>query len=181
MFKFKALAASLSMAAVAFIPTPALADPVANNAEEIRKLNIMLMVTSLRCRSGEHDFQPEYRQFTTAHQSSLSEARNHLQRQMTARYGKQKRQLDRIGVSVANTYGNGHPWMDCAGLKDATLKLTMSQDRQHLADMAGVLLASAKPELPAAIAQQAPVASEADVQSQDSQSDADNVQWWLRG
>jgi hypothetical protein len=181
MFKLKAMAAGLSMAGAVMISTPAAADPIVNNAEEIRKLNIMLMVTSLRCRAGEHDFQPEYRLFKTAHGPSLAEADGHLKRQMNARYGEQKRPLDRIGVSIANTYGNGHPWMDCAGLKDATLKLTMSQDRQHLADMAGVLLADARPQLPAAVAEHTHVPANPALPPQEAESDTAKIQWWMRG
>lgn len=151
MHSFRNWAVGLSVGAAMAFGTAAQADPVANNAESIRKLNIMLMVTSLRCRSGEHAFESEYRRFNVAHQGSLEAAHRHLKRQMSATHGEreQQRALDRLGVSVANSYGNGHPWLDCAGLKQATTELTMSQDRQRLADMAGVLLARQEPRFAA--------------------------------
>lgn len=119
------------------------ADPIVSNAENIRKLNIMLMVTSLRCRSGEHDFQAEYQRFTTTHLANLNRAGGHLRRDLQARLGAKgsKRALDRIGVGIANSYGDGHPWMDCAELKNAVTILCEESGPQHLSVAASELLA----------------------------------------
>lgn len=116
--------------------------PVTANAANIRKLNIMLMVTSLRCRQTVHDFQSEYDLFATAHQHNLAEAHQALIEEMVALHGEagSDRALDRIGVSIANRYGEGHPTLGCLDLKNVTLQLAMSQDRVRLSQMANDLL-----------------------------------------
>ena len=112
------------------------------SAEDIRSLNIMLMVTSLRCRGGANDFSGEYDLFATAHSQNIADAHQQLVAKMTPVHGEEgsERQLDRLGVQIANRYGEGHPTMDCAELKEATLQLAMSQDRVRLASMATQLL-----------------------------------------
>jgi len=126
------------------LPGVARADVVTDNAENIRKLNIMLMVTSLRCRKGRDDFQADYSQFTRAHITTLNRAGNELTAKLTRRKGARgaKMELDRIGVSMANGYGVGHPWLDCAALKEVTRDLAGNRDAVNLAATADDLLAS---------------------------------------
>ena len=121
--------------------------PVTANAANIRRLNIMLMVTSLRCRQTAHDFQSEYDLFAQAHQQNLEEAHEALSREMAAEHGEAgiNRALDRIGVAIANRYGDGHPTLGCSDLKEATLMLAMSQDRLRLSQMADDLLGREPP------------------------------------
>ncbi|MEP3421050.1 MAG: hypothetical protein ABJN35_04895 [Erythrobacter sp.] len=116
--------------------------PIIDNAQNIRSLNIMLMVTSLRCRTSGHDFRGEYELFAAAHRQNLEEASQHLTHNLVASHGEDgsHRELDRMGVAIANQYGDGHPTMGCPELKQATLELAMSQDRAQLAAMAGRLL-----------------------------------------
>ena len=123
-------------------PAAAQADSVASSAASIRKLDIMLMVTSLRCRSGAHDFQSDYHAFAAKHLKSLNEASSQLRRSLAADYGSKasKRALDRIGVSMANTYGDGHPWMGCEKLKQVTQELSKAPDSAQLYDAAKRLL-----------------------------------------
>lgn len=125
--------------------------PVTANAANIQRLNIMLMVTSLRCRQTAHDFQSEYDLFATAHQQNLEEAHDALTADMVAEHGEDgtKRALDRIGVAIANHYGDGHPTLGCSDLKEVTLRLAMSQDRMRLSQMADDLL-GVNPAAPAA-------------------------------
>ncbi len=124
--------------------------PIIADAENIRSLNIMLMVTSLRCRTSGHDFRGEYDLFAAAHQQNLTEAHIHLTNNLVASHGEDgsHRALDRIGVAIANRYGDGHPTMGCSQLKEATLKLAMSQDRAELALMADQLLAEGSQNAP---------------------------------
>lgn len=124
-------------------PAAAQAEDAASGAASLRKLDIMLMVTSLRCRSGDHDFQADYHAFAARHLESLNEASNQLRRSLVAYHGTKgsKRALDRIGVSMANAYGDGHPWMDCADLKQATRELSVAPDSAQLYDAAKRLLA----------------------------------------
>lgn len=128
-----AAAAALSMVLAA----PASASPV-DSAEKIRKLDIMLMVTALRCRNTSHNFQADYERFSIAHLAELNAASNTLKADLSRRQGAvgAKRALDQISTGMANAYGNGHPWLDCAGLKDVTNRL--ASDKQP-----GVLLAAA--------------------------------------
>jgi len=125
------------------VPAAAQSDGITSGAADIRKLDIMLMVTSLRCRSGVHDFRADYYAFAAKHLKSLNEASNRLRRSLVARHGAKgsKRALDRIGVSMANTYGGGHPWMGCAELKQATRELSIAPDSAQLYDTAKRLLA----------------------------------------
>ena len=114
-----------------------------DSATQIRQLDIMLMVTSLRCRHGEHDFQADYRRFARNNLKSLNAAHNQLRRELTARHGAKgsKRALDRLGVRMANSYGRGHPWMGCAELKETAQQLGAVTDKDALYDAAKRLLA----------------------------------------
>ncbi len=144
-------AAALSTGAM---PAAAQTSGLTGGAADIRKLDIMLMVTSLRCRGGAHDFQADYNQFASKHLKKLNQASDQLRRSLAARHGAKgsKRALDRIGVSMANTYGDGHPWMDCAQLKQATRELGAAPDSAKLYEAAKRLLAprpaaEARPEI----------------------------------
>lgn len=142
----KTVRACCGAAAIGLIAPGAQAESVpaaiAVNAENIRKLNIMLMVTSLRCRESAHDFRGEYDLFAQAHGDNLSAAHDHLKQQLVARHGElgSAKALDKMGVTMANSFGEGHPEYGCADLKRATLQLAMSHDTTHLANMADRLL-----------------------------------------
>lgn len=145
-------AAALACAAAIALPaTSALAenDPIIqSDAAKLRKLEVMLMVTSLRCRGGAHDFRGDYNRFSVIHSERLNTARANLKRGLAARYGGQgsKRALDRLGVKMANTYGSGHPWMGCAELKSEVQALGSVAERTELLSAASRLLAPARPQ-----------------------------------
>ncbi len=124
-----------------------------DTATQIRKLDIMLMVTSLRCRHGEHDFQADYRRFAKNNLKSLNAAHSQLRRELTARHGAKgsKRALDRMGVRMANSYGRGHPWMGCAELKATAQQLGGVADKEALYAAAKRLLAP-EPSTPVDVA-----------------------------
>ena len=140
----KTIAAAVTAAALATMPTGAAAAS-ASQDEQVRKLDIMLMVTSLRCRMGSDDFQPHYRKFSAAHLTSLNAAARRLESGLVARHGKKgaTRALDRISVGMANEYGQGHPWLGCAELKEVTADLAKSKDPSVLAQAAEELLGPA--------------------------------------
>lgn len=146
MGRFTRILLAFAAAPAILAPATAQADIVSDNAENIRKLNIMLMVTSLRCRTGRDDFQADYNQFTRAHLATINRAGNELTARLTRHKGARgaKMELDRIGVSMANGYGQGHPWLDCAALKQVTRELAGNGDATHLTATAHELLA-AKP------------------------------------
>ena len=138
----KTIAAAATGAALLLTPTTASAG---SQDEQVRKLDIMLMVTSLRCRMGQDDFQPHYRKFSANHLAALNGAAKRLEKGLVARHGAKgaKRALDRISVGMANQYGQGHPWLGCAELKEITLDLSKSKDPAVLAQAADELLGPA--------------------------------------
>ncbi len=141
---FAAIFSTCAAIAVTIGAAPASANPASLEAESIRKLNIMLMVTSLRCRTGVHDFQAEYRRFSATHLSNLNAAGKTMRGAMHARYGVRgsKRALDKVSVQMANAYGDGHPWMDCEQLKKVTHDLSLNGDRTRLSAAARELLSA---------------------------------------
>jgi len=56
-------------------------------AEKLRRLDIMLMVTGLRCRNTADNFQADYGRFTTKHIATLNAASRQLQSQLATRVG----------------------------------------------------------------------------------------------
>ena len=57
------------------------------NAEKLRRLDIMLMVTALRCRFGADNFQADYDAFATRHLAELNAAARTLTAELARRNG----------------------------------------------------------------------------------------------
>lgn len=119
--------------------SPALAQGSQSGAEKLRRLDIMLMVTSLRCRAGADDFVPDYAQFTRSHMSELNDAAA----QLRVRFGE--RMLDRISTSMANQYGRGHPWLGCGELRMVARNLSQVRGTATLEEAADQLLSPRGP------------------------------------
>lgn len=104
---------------------PAQAQSV-EEAVQVRQLDMMLMVTSLRCRFGQDDFRGEYDAFRVRHLPSLRDSALLVTADYARRMGQRGATdaFDRISVAMANRYGAGHPTMDCAQLKQAVGALT---------------------------------------------------------
>lgn len=136
MNRISGIAAGVAALAM-MLPAPASASSV-ESAEKIRKLDIMLMVTALRCRNGSHNFQADYERFSASHLAELNAASATLKADLSRKQGAAgaKRALDRISTGMANAYGNGHPWLDCAGLKKVASDLAANKQP-------GVLLSAA--------------------------------------
>lgn len=130
-----ALAAALGIAA----PAQASAQ---EEAEKLLRLDIMLMVTGLRCRSGGDDFWSDYGRFTAKHMGILNGANADMRSDHGRRFGASaaKRSLDRLSVTMANQYGKGHPWLDCGQLKTVARNLAQVDGRATLVEAAGQLL-----------------------------------------
>lgn len=113
-----------------------------DGAEKLRRLDIMLMVTGLRCRKTSDDFQADYGQFTRRQLSTLNQANSELRSQLAVHSGAKgaERALDRMSVVMANEYGNGHPWLSCGELRQVTKSLAMVQGRETLEEAADQLL-----------------------------------------
>jgi hypothetical protein len=107
-----------------------------SSAEKIRRLDIMLMVTGLRCRTGADNFQVDYRKFTSNNIATL----NRSARALSAEMGP--RALDRLSVTMANEYGQGHPWLGCRELKMVAQNLAETKGEAPLVAAADQLLNS---------------------------------------
>jgi len=113
-----------------------------SDSEKLMRLNIMLMVTGLRCRSGSDDFWSDYGRFSTKHMGLLKGANADMRSNFARRYGAKgsKRALDRLSVTMANAYGQGHPWLDCGQLKMVASNLAQVDGRATLVEAANQLL-----------------------------------------
>ncbi len=114
-----------------------------DNAEKLRRLDIMLMVTGLRCRNGAHDFQADFQDFEAAHLPALNGAAAELRDGLAVSHGANgaERALDRISTMMANQYGAGHPWLECHELKIVAKSLAQMQGTDALIEAADQLLA----------------------------------------
>jgi hypothetical protein len=145
------LAASLAaLAALAFglaMATPARAAGAMSGAEKLRRLDIMLMVTGLRCRATADNFTADYGRFTASHLGELNAASAELKTDFARRYGPggAQRALDRLSTTMANGYGQGHPWLTCADLKVVARNLAVVRGRATLEEAADQLLSDASP------------------------------------
>jgi len=112
------------------------------NAEKLRRLDIMLMVTALRCRFGADNFQADYDAFATRHLAELNAAARTLTAELARRNGASgaRRALDRMSTGIANGYGMGHPDLECGALKRATQELANESDPEALAAAADRLV-----------------------------------------
>jgi len=146
MGKYHKLAVILTAVSSLATGTPANATP-AGDAAALRKLDIMLMVSSLRCRFGADNFQSDYEQFSAAQHATMQGAFETLQADYTARVGPvgAKKALDTISVGMANHYGQGHPWLGCGELKAMTRDLAGTADRSRLLAIAEDVLRDSPP------------------------------------
>ena len=139
--------------AMAMLAVLAMAGPQAaqarddGGAEKLRRLDIMLMVTGLRCRAAGADFTGDYGRFTGRHLALLNAANAELHARYAAAYGAAGGQamLDRLSTRMANSYGEGHPWLTCAQLALVARNLARVDGRETLEEAADQLLASRPP------------------------------------
>ena len=144
------LGAAASLAVTLAAVAPAQAAGSLGSAEKIRRLDIMLMVTSLRCRSTADNFSVEYGRFTSSHMGELNQASAQLRADLVGRMGAagSARALDRISTVMANAYGQGHPWLSCRELKMVASDLAQVRGRETLVEAADQLLRDTRaPEL----------------------------------
>lgn len=135
------LAAMAALAIGLFASNPAHA-MAGNGAEKLRRLDIMLMVTALRCRNTPDNFTAEYGQFTSNHMAELNQANAELRDDLGARFGaaRANRELDRLSTEMANQYGQGHPWLTCADLHSVARDLADVRGTGTLLEAADQLL-----------------------------------------
>lgn len=141
MFNFAKKAAVVLAATGLLAAVPAQAQ--AGDAEKLRRLDIMLMVTSLRCRTTADNFQADFQAFEAAHLAELNAAAAEMRDGLVGRFGVAgaNRALDRVSTGMANEYGQGHPWLGCAELKSVARSLARMQGAVALTEAADQLLA----------------------------------------
>lgn len=102
-------AASMIVTPMAVSAAPMCLSGKAQEAVKLRQLDVMLMVGSLRCRAGADDYRADYDAFLINHRKELGAANRVILADLSRRVGSRgaMNALDKISVSIANTYGNG--------------------------------------------------------------------------
>jgi hypothetical protein len=120
--KFIGLAVGLAMAQ----PAQACWTGGEVNAAKVANLNMMMMVTALRCRKGSDDFLSDYNAFVKNNNAVIggqnAAVRSHFARTNGAKGADAA--MDKFIIGIANSYGGGHGSMDCAALKDVAQELS---------------------------------------------------------
>jgi hypothetical protein len=89
------------------------------NAASVANLNMMMMVSALRCRKGADNFLAEYNQFVKTNNATLG-AQNALIKSRFARMNgaaAAEGAMDRFTIGLANRYGGGTIDKGCSELK----------------------------------------------------------------
>ena len=136
--------AAFAAAATMLAGSPAAAQDEITTAVQLRKLDMMLMVTALRCRFGADNFSADYEAFKVQHQETLRLAATVVLDDLARQLGRKGAiaAFDRMSTGFANTYGMGNPRFGCADLKLATTELSLASGQASLVAAADTLLAA---------------------------------------
>lgn len=88
----------------------------AYQAAQLKDLDIMLMVATLRCRISDVDFSADYNRFVKAKREILANANQDLRSQFAFAVGEAKAlgAYDDYATKIANGYGGGAKGLSCA-------------------------------------------------------------------
>jgi hypothetical protein len=89
------------------------------DAAKVANLNMMMMVSALRCRKGPDDFLVDYNQFVKNNNTVIG-SQNAAVRSHFARInggGNADAAMDKFIIGIANSYGGGHDRLGCGELK----------------------------------------------------------------
>ena len=89
--------------------------PQAAEAAEVRDLETMLMVASLRCRLTGQNFISDYNRFVRSSRPALVEANDRLRSHYATSGGLNA--YDRYVTSLANRHGGGSAGLDCQDME----------------------------------------------------------------
>lgn len=107
-------------------------------AAQLRQLDVMLMVGSLRCRAGADDYRAAYDRFLLRHRAYLGGANHRILDDFSARLGPLAAMdtLDHASVRMANHYGVRGTY-GCHELNLVTAALANAPDEEldHAADV----------------------------------------------
>jgi hypothetical protein len=109
-----------TMFAAGIQPANACWNSTATDALKIKHLNTMFMATALRCRNTRDDFLPDYNRFVNKYNILIGQQNGIVRAELAKTLGAKGAlaKSDNLSVGYANTYGAGHPDMDCGALKD---------------------------------------------------------------
>lgn len=138
-----AFAASSALLAMAGTPVQAAAgcwSPQLVQAAKLRQLDVLLMVGSLRCRSGAQDYRAAYDRFLLRHRPQLGKVNAQILGEMRVKLGAAGAldALDRASVRMANHYGEQASY-GCRDLGEVAAALAESGP-EALPAAAGVLV-----------------------------------------
>lgn len=131
----KGKAAALMAIAAMGIAQPAQAcwTGIEQDAAKVANLNMMMMVSALRCRKGPDDFLADYNRFVKSNNPLLG-AQNATVRSHFARINGAKgadAHMDRFIIALANSYGGGTDSMGCSQLKAVASHLGEKSHSAH--------------------------------------------------
>lgn len=89
------------------------------DAAKVANLNMMMMVSALRCRKGPDDFLGDYNRFVKNNNPVIG-SQNAAVRSHFARIngnGNADAAMDKFIIGIANSYGGGHHRFGCAQLR----------------------------------------------------------------
>jgi hypothetical protein len=108
-------------------------------AASVANLNMMMMVTALRCRKGPDNFLAEYNRFVTTNNGTLGLQNAVIKSRFARMNGAQAAEgaMDRFTIGLANSYGGSSADRGCGELKLLAVDLaSRSHDSTALAAMA---------------------------------------------
>ena len=111
---------------------------------ELPHLDVMLLVTSLRWRSGADNVQSDYAQFGDHNRGVLSAASQSMRDDLAGPMGaaRASAEMDKLSVMMANHYGNG-TGIGCHELRMIAQDLGSTREPAALADAAEALVGEA--------------------------------------
>lgn len=118
-------------------------------AASVANLNMMMMVTALRCRNGKDNFLSDYNRFVKNNNGVLGSQNAVIKARFARLNGVKGAEgaTDRFTIGLANHYGTGHATMGCGELKKLAADLgSKSRDSVALINIAE--LKAGTPKLP---------------------------------
>jgi hypothetical protein len=134
----KKAAFAVTVTLLAVQPAQACWDDAAQDAAKISNLNMMLMVTALRCRGGNDNFLAQYNKFVKTNNALLGSQNALIRAQFSKTVGLRGAEtaLDKLATGYANSYGAGHPTMNCHELK--ALATQVAEEKQDIASLSAI-------------------------------------------
>ena len=143
-FALPAILAGLSLGICPMAQAAACYTAASLPAAKLRHLDVMLMVSSLRCRTGADDFQADYDRFVDHNRGALSAANHAMLDDLAGRLGaaRASAEMDHLSVIMANRYGQG-TGVGCHELRMVAQDLGSTREPAALADAAEALVGEA--------------------------------------